>query len=176
MSARDIRQPGRAVLLAGPLGSGKTSVAIAIGQLLDEARAPHALIDLDWLCWAGPDLTADQLSSMMVDNLAALASRAALDGITTLVLARAVRSLDEVALVRTAVGRPLVALRLSVPPEVAAARLRLGARPVGRPRARGVLPRRPAGRLPRALPHGRAAARRGALARLARQLRAGPPA
>ena len=117
------------MLLAGPLGSGKTSVAIAIGQLLDEARAPHALIDLDWLCWAGPDLTADQLSSMMVDNLAALASRAALDGITTLVLARAVRSLDEVALVRTAVGRPLVALRLSVPPEVAAARLRLRRNP-----------------------------------------------
>ena len=113
------------MLLAGPLGSGKTSVAIAIGQLLDEARAPHALIDLDWLCWAGPELTADQLTSMMVDNLAAVASRATLDGITTLVLARAVRSLDEVALLRAAVGGPLVALRLSVPPEVVAARLRL---------------------------------------------------
>jgi len=129
MTAHDLRQSsGRALLLAGPRGSGTTSVAVAIGQLLDEARVPHAVIDLDGLCRPDPDLTPDQLTAMMLNTLATMTSRArlaSLDGTATLVLARAVRSLDEVALLRAAVGGALVALRLSVPPAITAARLRL---------------------------------------------------
>ena len=54
----------RAVLLTGPLGSGKTSVALEVGELLGSAGVPHAVIDLDWLCWAGPGLTGAALDAV----------------------------------------------------------------------------------------------------------------
>jgi hypothetical protein len=35
-------------LITGTVGTGKTSVADAAGDLLAGARLPHAVIDLDW--------------------------------------------------------------------------------------------------------------------------------
>ena len=113
----------RAVLLTGPLGSGKTSVAITMGRLLDAAGVPNAVVDLDWLCWVGPDLPTERLRRVMCDNLAAVRTRYLHDGVETLVLARSVTGLEEVEAVRAAAGGFLVAFRLSVPPDVAASRL-----------------------------------------------------
>jgi len=113
----------RAVLLTGPLGSGKTSVALEVGELLGSAGVPHAVIDLDWLCWAGPGLTGAALDAVLVDNLAAVRARYEAAGITTLVLARTVSSLAQVEAIRSAAGGALVALRLSVPHHERRARL-----------------------------------------------------
>lgn len=113
----------RAVLLTGPLGSGKTAVAVSVGALLDDAAVPNAVVDLDWLCWVGPDLSGEALASVMCDNLAALTARFQREGIGTFVLARSVGGIAEVEAIRRAAGGFLVALRLSVPRDVAAARL-----------------------------------------------------
>ncbi len=116
--------PTRAVLISGPLGSGKTSVAIATGELLDEASVASAVIDLDWLCWAGPSLSSDQLLVLMCDNLASLRERYSLIDIHTLVLCRAVTTRHEVEALRRAAGGALVAMRLSVPADARTKRLR----------------------------------------------------
>ncbi|GAB2821190.1 DUF397 domain-containing protein [Lentzea nigeriaca] len=39
----------RALLITGPVGVGKTTVAEAVGDVLAAAEVPHAVIDLDWL-------------------------------------------------------------------------------------------------------------------------------
>ena len=43
------------VLITGVYGSGKSSVAAEIAYLLQERRQPYALLDLDFLGWAGVD-------------------------------------------------------------------------------------------------------------------------
>jgi len=42
------------VLLTGVYGSGKSSVAEEIAYLLEQRGEPYALLDLDYLGWAGP--------------------------------------------------------------------------------------------------------------------------
>src|ERR1700752_1359365 len=41
-----------AVLLCGAYGTGKTSVAAEMAELLEARDVPYAAIDLDWLAWA----------------------------------------------------------------------------------------------------------------------------
>jgi hypothetical protein len=41
------------VLLTGVYGSGKSSVAEEIAYLLEQRGEPYALLDLDYLSWAG---------------------------------------------------------------------------------------------------------------------------
>jgi hypothetical protein len=43
-----------AILLTGTMGSGKTAVTIAIGEILGLRGQPYALVDLDWLGWVQP--------------------------------------------------------------------------------------------------------------------------
>src|ERR1051325_10495412 len=45
-----------ALLLTGTVGSGKTSAAEAVGDLLIAREIPNAVIDVDWLrrCWPSP--------------------------------------------------------------------------------------------------------------------------
>ena len=121
--------PTRSVLISGPLGSGKTAVAIAAGELLDEVRVPNAVIDLDWLCWAGPSLSSEQLLALMCDNLESLRERYVLVGIQSLILCRAVTTRHEVESLRRAAGGALVAMRLSVPADERTKRLRARANP-----------------------------------------------
>ena len=114
----------RALLLTGPLGSGKTSVAVEVGRLLDEAGAPNAVVDLDWLCWVGPDLHGDRLLGVLADNLAAVTTRFRAEGVESFVLARAVVSAHEVDALRAALGgAALTVVRLDAPSEVTTTRL-----------------------------------------------------
>ncbi len=41
-----------AVLLIGPYGSGMTSVAVEMAELIEDRDVPYAAIDLDWRAWA----------------------------------------------------------------------------------------------------------------------------
>ena len=49
------------VLVTGVYGSGKSSVAAEIAYLLEQRGEPYALLDLDYLSWAG-DATSDRVS------------------------------------------------------------------------------------------------------------------
>ena len=104
------------VLLTGVYGSGKSSVAQEIAYLLEQAGEPYALLDLDYLSWAGSG-TDDRAAEfrLMLQNLAAVTSNYRRAGIRLFVLAYFVRSPGEVRGVQEAVGLPLRVVRLTVP-------------------------------------------------------------
>jgi energy-coupling factor transporter ATP-binding protein EcfA2 len=103
------------VLLTGVYGSGKSSVAEEIAYLLEQRGEPYAMLDLDYLSWAG-DATSDRASEfgLMLENLAAVAANYRRAGIRLFVLAYFVRSPGEVRGVREALGLPLRVARLTV--------------------------------------------------------------
>jgi len=103
------------VLLTGVYGSGKSSVAEEIAYLLEQRREAYALLDLDYLSWAGTG-TSDRASEfgLMVQNLAAVAANYRQAGVRLFVLAYFVRSPGEVRQVREALGLPLRVARLTV--------------------------------------------------------------
>jgi hypothetical protein len=146
------------VLLTGPRGSGKTSVAVAAGDGLTQRGIPHAVIDLDWLCWFEPTIDHDVIVSVMCANLADLARRYAEREITTLILARSVLDRSEVDRVRRAAGGNMVTLRLSVPDEEIAQRLALRGDDHDLSDAARIAAAQRALRLPAVRNHGRSAA------------------
>ena len=104
------------VLLTGVYGSGKSSVAEEIAYLLEQRGEPYALLDLDYLGWAGTG--ADDRAAefaLMLQNLAAVAANYRRAGIRRFVLAYFVRSRGEVEGVREALGLTLRVARLTVP-------------------------------------------------------------
>jgi len=104
------------VLLTGVYGSGKSSVSAEIAYLLEQRREPYALLDLDYLSWAGAgdDDRASEFG-LMLANLVAVAANYRRAGIRLFVLAYFVRSSAELAAVRKAVGLPLRVVRLVLP-------------------------------------------------------------
>ncbi len=116
---------GLAVLVTGPLGSGKTSVAVEVGMQMEGRGEPNAVIDLDWLCWVGPGISGDRLRAVLHDNLRAVVARYRAEGVDRFVLARTMVSSAEVAGVRAALGgAALTVVRLDVTAEVATERVR----------------------------------------------------
>ena len=105
-----------AVLLTGVYGSGKSSVAQEMAYLLERQGQPYALLDLDYLSWAGTG-AGDRAAEfgLMLQNLAAVAANYRRAGIKLFVLAYFVRSSGEVAGVQQALGLPLRVARLTVP-------------------------------------------------------------
>jgi len=104
------------VLLTGVYGAGKSSVAQEIAYLLEQRGEPYALLDLDYLSWAGTG-TEDRASELrlMLQNMAAVAANYRSTGIRWFVLAYFVRSRSEVSGVREALGLPLRVVRLEAP-------------------------------------------------------------
>ena len=104
------------VLLTGVYGAGKSSVAEEIAYLLEQRGEPDALLDLDYLSWAGTG-TGDRAAEfgLLLQNLTAVTANYRRAGIRLFVLAYFVRSPGEVAGVREALGLPLRVVRLTVP-------------------------------------------------------------
>jgi hypothetical protein len=104
------------VLITGVYGSGKSSVAAELVYLLEQRGEPHALLDLDYLGWAGTgaeDRAAEV--ALMLRNLAAVAANYRQAGVRRFVLAYFVRDPGEVRGVQAALGLPLRVVRLTVP-------------------------------------------------------------
>ena len=112
------------VLITGVYGSGKSSVAAEIAYLLEGHGEPYALLDLDYLSWAGLD-TGDRAAEieLMRQNLAAVTPNYRRIGVTLFVLAYFVRSAAEVQAIRTALNLSLKVVRLTVPLSVIEQRL-----------------------------------------------------
>ena len=112
------------VLITGVYGSGKSSVAAEIAYLLEQHGERFALLDLDYLSWAGPD-TGDRAAEieLLSQNLAAVTPNYRRLSVTLFVLAYFVRSAAEVQAIREAIGLPLKVARLTVPLAVIEQRL-----------------------------------------------------
>lgn len=111
MHSRD----AEAVLVTGVYGSGKSSVAEEVAYLLERQREPYALLDLDYLGWAGTG-TSDRGSELrlMLQNLRAVVANYRRAGVRLFVLAYFARSSDEVQAIRSAIGLPMRVARLVV--------------------------------------------------------------
>ncbi len=107
---------GEGVLLTGVYGSGKGSVAEEIAYLLERRGEPYALLDLDYLSWAGTG-SEDRAAEfgLLLQNLTAVTANYRRSGIQRFVLAYFARSSGEVQGVREALGLPLRVVRLTVP-------------------------------------------------------------
>jgi adenylylsulfate kinase-like enzyme len=108
-----------AVLITGVYGTGKTSVTEEIAARLDEADAPYAAIDLDWLIWANVEGGHGPAArEVLQHNLASVAGNYLDTGITRFVLAGYVEDASQAAGLARAIGMPMKIVRLVVPLEV----------------------------------------------------------
>jgi hypothetical protein len=105
-----------AVLITGVYGSGKSSVAQEMAYLLEKQSAPYALLDLDFLGWAGTGGAGrSEWYSMMLRNLAALVGNYLDVGVRFFVLAGSIRDLAELEALEAGLSMPLRVVRLTVP-------------------------------------------------------------
>jgi hypothetical protein len=96
------RIPG--VLLTGTVGTGKTSVAVEIGERLEAAGLPYSVIDLDWLCWISPAPAGGRsVHDVLIETLAAVWPVHRSAGVQRLILARGMRDAAEIDSVRAVV-------------------------------------------------------------------------
>ena len=117
----------RALLVIGPVGSGKTTTLHEIEAILDQAGTPNAIVDLDWLAWATPSPTSTAtVHDLLVTNLAAVWQTFHAAGIEHIAVARTLSNPTEIAAVRGALhGCETTVIELSVDQGVLEQRIRL---------------------------------------------------
>jgi hypothetical protein len=102
--ARDLEAPVPVLVVTGPVGVGKTSVAEEIFDQLAARDVPHAVVDLDALGLSWPYGEGDPFNQRMaLQNLAAAGQNFATTGASRLVIPRVLESRDELADYRKAV-------------------------------------------------------------------------
>jgi adenylylsulfate kinase-like enzyme len=105
----------RALLITGTVGSGKTSTADALGDLLAQAKIANAVVDVDWLRRSWPCPPDDPFNvGITLRNLHAVARNYIEAGVIRLVLAGVVESRAERDAYQAALGVPLTVCRLRV--------------------------------------------------------------
>ena len=113
-----------AVLIIGPYGAGKSTLAAEMSYLLEKRRAPHAMLDLDYLGWAGTgEGGRDADLAMTLPNLTAVTANYLAAGIRWYILAWYIQDSSEVQAVQRALGFPMRVARLDVPLDVIGQRL-----------------------------------------------------
>ncbi|MCC6831757.1 MAG: AAA family ATPase [Thermoleophilia bacterium] len=115
----------RVLLVTGPPGSGKTTVLMAIGDLLEAGPRPYALVDLDWLAWVRPDPARATVREVLTWNLASALASFRDAGIREVVASRFLPDPGHLEAVEAALppGATLTVVRLEVPAAVIARRL-----------------------------------------------------
>ncbi len=115
----------RGILVTGPVGSGKTTVLLALDELLSARSEPYALVDLDWLAWVRPAPNTITVREALIENLAAVSETYRRARVERLVLARAVASSEKRDAIVGALARTEVfVVRLVVARSTLEARLR----------------------------------------------------
>ena len=115
----------QAVLITGVFGSGKSSVAVEMADVLEKTRSPYAVLDLDWLAWFGTGHDDDAaVHRMLLTNVASVIGNYRAVGIRFFVLARAIRDRSELDGLGDAMSMPLRVVRLTLPLDEIERRLR----------------------------------------------------
>lgn len=79
------------LLISGPVGVGKTSIAGAVSSLLQEENVPHTFIDLDALTYTYPRIENDPFNSALaLESLAAIWTNCRKRGSKNLVVSRVI--------------------------------------------------------------------------------------
>lgn len=114
-----------AVLISGVFGSGKSSVAVEMADVLEKRHAPYAVLDLDWLAWFGTGDDDDAtVHRMLLTNLASVIGNYRAVRIRFFILARALRNQTELDSLKAALVMPLRVVRLTLPLDEIGRRLR----------------------------------------------------
>jgi energy-coupling factor transporter ATP-binding protein EcfA2 len=104
-----------AVLITGPYGSGKSSVAAEIADVLEKRREPYAYLDLDFLAWGYPGSDEEGAEHrMMLKNLAPVLANYLAAGVRVFVLAGSIRDRSELDGLEAVLRMPLRVVRLVV--------------------------------------------------------------
>jgi hypothetical protein len=103
------------LVISGPVGVGKTSVANEVSHVLSEGGVAHTLVDLDVLAATFPRPPDDPFHGRLaLRNLGALWANAAVAGARNLVMARVIEHDEEVAALAAAIpGAELTVVRLT---------------------------------------------------------------
>lgn len=114
------------LLVTGPVGVGKTSVAFEVMELLEEHDVSHAFFDVDGLTYFHPKPPDDPFGERFaVDALGLLFPRLAERGIERLILARVLWERESLAAYARALpGATFTVVRLTAPLPVIEERLR----------------------------------------------------
>jgi shikimate kinase len=106
--------PVPVLLVTGPPGVGKTSVASELSEFLDKAGVPHAFVDVDSLRWCYPHPAGDPFRvKLAMQNLAAIWPNLQAAGAAHLVLVDVIESRAELSRIRAAVpGADVCVVRL----------------------------------------------------------------
>lgn len=115
------------LLVTGPVGVGKTTVAGEMGMLLLDAEVPHATVDFDELtaCYPRPADDDRWGTRLGLTNLAALWKNYQAAGARRLLIARVIESRSELDGFREAVPEAdIVVVRLRAAPETLLSRVR----------------------------------------------------
>jgi hypothetical protein len=110
------RGDAEAVLITGVYGSGKSSVAVEIADVLEKRDLPYAILDLDFLVWFHTG-RADGPSEddMLLKNLAAVLPNYLAAGVRFFILAGHFHDRSELEATKGVLHMPLRVVRLTVP-------------------------------------------------------------
>lgn len=119
--------PRRALIITGPVGSGKTTVMAALTELLEKHHKPCAGIDMDHFRWFFPKQPGDPFGGEVGrQHLAFIAGNYRSLGIPTLAIADVVENEDgRQKMVETLPDFEVQVIRLRVPMDLIEKRLRI---------------------------------------------------
>jgi adenylylsulfate kinase len=106
-----------ALVLTGPVGAGKSTVAGALSDLLTSHEIRHAVIDQDYLRWVHPHPEGDRFGMQLgLRNLAAIWPNLRETGLACILLADVVEERAQIAEYQRAMpGTEVTVIRLDVP-------------------------------------------------------------
>lgn len=113
------------LVITGPVGVGKTTVASAVADLLSNAGRPNGMIDMDALRWVYPSPADDPFHvALGLRNLAAVAANYRRAGATRLILVDILEARAHLAGYQEAIpGAAIQVVRLHATPATIAARI-----------------------------------------------------
>lgn len=114
------------MIVTGPVGVGKTTVALEISELLEQSGRAHACVDLDALRWHYPRRPDDRFSTRLaMKNLAAIWLNFREYGATSLVVADVIETRSGLDRYRAAIpGADIFVVRLTASLQTLAQRLK----------------------------------------------------